>query len=57
MFQAGLNQDNNYGDISNFIEKPFIPYKNHLREHIERPWHPLMYQLHSTNERMIQNLL
>jgi len=44
MLETGLNTTNNYGDIKKFLEKPFMPYKNHLREHIERPWHPLMYQ-------------
>ncbi len=50
----GLNNENNYGDIKNFIEKPFFPYKNHLREHIERPWHPLMAQLHYKNKKMLE---
>jgi hypothetical protein len=54
MMNEGLNNDNNYGDIKNFIEKPFFPYKNHLREHIERPWHPLMAQLHYKNKKMLE---
>ena len=55
MMKEGL--ESNYGDVSKFVEKPFMPLKNHLREHIERPWHPLMAQLHYSNEQMIQHLM
>jgi len=53
MLEAGLSQENNYGDPFLFLDKPFIPYKNHLREHVERPWHPVMAKLHYKNEKMI----
>ena len=43
MMQAeGLLETNNYADPKNFLDKPFQPLKNHLREHVERPWHPVM---------------
>jgi hypothetical protein len=42
MVQEGLKTENNYGDPSKFLVKPFFPLKNHLREHVERPWHPVM---------------
>jgi hypothetical protein len=42
MVQEGLKTENNYGNPSKFLDKPFFPLKNHLREHVERPWHPVM---------------
>jgi hypothetical protein len=54
MEQEGLNGKNNYADINTFIDKPFIPLKNFLREHVERPWHPLMAPLHYRNNKVIK---
>jgi hypothetical protein len=56
MEQEGLNGKNNYADINTFIDKPFIPLKNFLREHIERPWHPLMAPLHYRNNKVIKQM-
>ena len=53
MEAEGLNASNNYADINTFLDKPFIPQKNFLRFHIEKPWHPLMAKLHYKNGKVL----
>lgn len=45
-----------YGDISKFLDKPFMPYKNFLRFHIERPYHPVLANYHWHNRAVLQDL-
>jgi hypothetical protein len=51
MLNEGLDQ--NYADLKKYLDKPFVPYKNFLRFHIERPWHPVMAPLHRNNKVML----
>jgi hypothetical protein len=44
MMKEGMEK--NYGDLNDFIDKPFYPYKNFHRHYIEKPVHPLMAPLH-----------
>lgn len=49
MQKIGLNES--YGDVNQFLDKPFFPYRNFLRYHIDKFIHPLMLPLHYTGMR------
>ena len=54
MKKEGLSR--NYGDINNFFDKPFYPYKNFHRHFIEKPAHPLMAPLYYKEYKMRQEM-
>jgi hypothetical protein len=51
MLKEGM--DRNYADLNKYLDKPFVPFKNFLRFHVERPWHPVMAPLHRNNKVML----
>ena len=54
MENAGLKES--YGNINTFLDKPFFPYRNFLRFHIERIYHPLMFPIHWQNRKQLKNV-
>lgn len=55
MQKLGLNES--YGDVNKFLDKPFFPYKNFLRYHIQKFIHPLMFPLHWTSSSQVRQVL
>lgn len=50
MEQAGLTE--NYANINSFLDKPLYPFKNFLRIHVERCYHPVMATIHNHNRKV-----
>ena len=53
MQEVGLET---YANVNKFCYKPMIPYRNFLRFHIERTYHPVMAWVHWKNRTVLKDI-
>ena len=49
--------EESYVSIDGLPDKPLVPFKNHLRFHIERIYHPVMFPIHWPNKLLLDKVL
>ena len=55
MRQEGL--EGNYLDVNHFLDKPLVPYKNFLHQHVNQIFHPITGKIHRTNKKAVQQVI